>query len=86
MSDDVLILAGKTYHTQAKIARDRGANARTVARDRAKGAAWLEYRGTIWLQPDEYDRFILSTRTHRRNPPRRPRSQSRQQNQENSAA
>ncbi len=73
MSDEILELGGKTFHTQAKIARDRRIDPRTVARDRAKGAPWLDWAGMVWLQPDEYDHHILSTRTRRRNPPRATR-------------
>ena len=83
MSDDTLVLDGKTYHSQDKIAADRLVDRRTVARIRQAGCEWLDWAGKVWLQPTDADRFILASRRRRRNPPR-PTRRRRQQVSETS--
>jgi hypothetical protein len=70
MAHDVLVLSGRTFHSQTKIAKDRGVSSRKVARDREKGVAWLDYGGHVYIEPLIYDNFILKTHSRGRNPPR----------------
>jgi hypothetical protein len=80
-TSDILFLAGKVFHHERKYARDRHSSRRSIARKRERGCPYLEYLNEIWLNPDEADAFILKDSTRRRNPPRRARRRSHQQNQ-----
>ena len=58
--DDLLVLRGERYWRQLRWSRDKKINARTAARHRQKGLAWLDWAGEIWIPEREGDAYIAS--------------------------
>lgn len=74
------------YSPEEELAAELGVNQATLARARKQGHfEFLYWAGRVHDNREQVFQHIRS-RIKRRNSPRRPRSQSRQQNQENSAA